>query len=242
MNVAVVGRGTMGSRIAARLEQAGHTVLARAELADAEATIVMVPDAAALAGLVPELRRARAIVVMATVGQPAIAELRAAVDVPVVDAPVLGSVAEAEGGSLTIFADGDGYSELLVELGRIVQVEDGQAAKLVANFALLSTVAALGEAVALGDRVGLDRNTVFDVRAATPLAAQAERRRPAIDDATYPPRFRLSLARKDAGLIADAVPEQPVAQAVREWFEAAEAAGLGELDYTAVLAQILRLS
>ena len=104
MTLAVVGMGAMGSRMAARLRAAGHTVVTRAELASANVAVVMVPDAVALRGITPELVAAPAVIVMATVGRDAVAELRAAVPGRVVDAPVLGSIAEAEAGKLVIFA------------------------------------------------------------------------------------------------------------------------------------------
>jgi 3-hydroxyisobutyrate dehydrogenase/2-hydroxy-3-oxopropionate reductase len=229
----------MGSRIVARLRDAGFDVVERTGPAGADVTIVMVSDAGALRAVTPELQAAQAVIVMATVGPDAVREVRSALAVPVLDAPVLGSLAEVEAGTLTIFADGDAWPDVLGALGRVFRVVDGQAAKLVANFALLVSVVSVGEAVALGERLGLERGAVFDVLGTTPLAAQAERRRAAIDEGTYPPRFRLALARKDAGLIADAAPGHPLAWAVHEWFETAEAAGLGDKDYTAVLGAIL---
>jgi 3-hydroxyisobutyrate dehydrogenase-like beta-hydroxyacid dehydrogenase len=50
------------------------------------------------------------------------------------------------------------------------------------------------------------------------------------------------LAAKDARLVAEAAPDHPVAAALLQWFERAEADGLGDRDYTAVLARILGLS
>ena len=84
----------------------------------------------------------------------------------------------------------------------------GTAAKLVANATLFGVLAALGEAVALGRTMGLDDATLFDVLAATPLAAQAERRRGVLAGEPSPPRFPVRLALKDAELIA-AVLDQP---------------------------------
>jgi 3-hydroxyisobutyrate dehydrogenase/2-hydroxy-3-oxopropionate reductase len=78
---------------------------------------------------------------------------------------------------------------------------------------------------------------------ASPLAAQVERRRPAVEAAEYPPRFTLSLARKDAELIADAAERAGLAlrlaAATRAWLDDAERDGRGAQDYSAVLAQIL---
>jgi 3-hydroxyisobutyrate dehydrogenase len=120
----------------------------------------------------------------------------------------------------------------------------GAAAKLVANLTLLGALGVLGEAMALAQGLGLARDTAFDVLAATPLAAQAERRRPAIEEDEFPARFSLSLARKDADLIAEAAGETgvdlKVAAAVRRWLADAEDASWGDRDYSAVLAWILR--
>jgi len=164
---------------------------------------------------------------------------------------VLGSVREAEAGTLTIFAGGpaaelDRARPLLAALGTVMAtgpLGSGAAAKLMANMALFSTVAALGEAISLGRALGLRPDALADVLAVTPLAEQAVRRRPAIEAGDYPRRFALSLARKDAGLIGQAArsagAELRLAEAARAWLADAEAAGWGEHDYTAVLAAIL---
>jgi 3-hydroxyisobutyrate dehydrogenase-like beta-hydroxyacid dehydrogenase len=92
----------------------------------------------------------------------------------------------------------------------------------VANATLFGVLGVLGEAAALGDGLGLSREATFGVLAATPLAAPAERRRPAIEAGRYPTRFALSLARSDAGLVADG-----------------DEGGRGADDDTAVLARII---
>ena len=101
----------------------------------------------------------------------------------------------------------------------------------------------LGEALALADGLALSRDAAFRVLAATPLAAQAERRRESVETGRYPPRFVLSLARKDADLILDAGRsaglDLRLTAAARTWFADAEEAGLGGDDYSAVLAEIL---
>ena len=107
------------------------------------------------------------------------------------------------------------------------------AAKLVANTTLFGTLGVLGEALALADGLGIDRDTAFEILASTPHAAQAERRRPALESGEYPPRFSLALARKDAGV------DLRLADAARSWLREAEEAGLGEADYSAMLARIL---
>jgi 3-hydroxyisobutyrate dehydrogenase-like beta-hydroxyacid dehydrogenase len=282
--VAVVGLGAMGSRIARRLLETGHDVVvwnrtaakaaplvelgaAQASTpaeaaARAEAVVTMVSDERALqevtdgadgvaAGALPTT-----IVQMSTVGPGPVARLAAGLPegVELLDAPVLGSVAEVESGSLQLFVGGDAellarWTPLLGALGRIVPVGPvgaGSAAKLVANASLFGAIVAVGEALALGISLGLPVEVAFDVLAATPLAAQAERRRPSIESGEYPTRFALDLARKDADMIAAAASaagaELRIAEAVRSWFADAAEAGLAASDYSSVLAYVLERS
>lgn len=193
------------------------------------------------------------VVEMSTVGPAAIRQLASALPggTAVLDAPVLGSIGEAEAGALTILVGGPAQlvaaaRPLLSLLGSVTHVGplgSGAAAKLVVNATLFASIAALGEAIALARGLGLSGDAVYEVLAATPLAHQAERRRHAIDTGDYPPRFRLDLARKDSELVREAAAaagiELRLLEATRTWLAAAEAAGHGDRDYTAMLATIL---
>jgi 3-hydroxyisobutyrate dehydrogenase len=224
-----------------------------------EAVLTMVADPDALVavtegadGVATGIRPPTALVDLSTVGPAAIVRLAEALPAgtPLLDAPVLGSLAEAESGSLRIFVGGDRETfdrlrPLLDLLGSPVHVGAlgaGAAAKLVANLTLVETISVLGEALALADGLGFDREAAFEILAATPIAEQAARRRPSLDAADYPPRFRLSLARKDAELVLAAAVAADVdlrlAGAVRSWLLEAERLGLGDLDYSAVLEAI----
>lgn len=281
-DVAFIGLGAMGSRMARRLLDAGHRVTvwnrtaqraqpllaAGAHPANTPAdaarasrvAITMVRDADALAdvvdgarGLFAGMRPGSVVIEMSTVGPGAIDRLaaRTPAEVGLVDAPVLGSRDEASAGSLRIFVGADepryeSIRPLLEILGdplRVGPLGSGAAAKLVANSTLFGVIGVLGEALALAAGLGLSRETAFSVLSATPVAAQAERRRAAIDAATYPPRYALSLARKDADLVAaaatDAELDLRLAAAARSWLHDAEDRGWGELDYVAMLAGIL---
>ena len=271
--LAVVGVGAMGSRIARRLVEAEHDVVvwnrtrektqgfaAAATPAEAarrsELVLVMVADPAALEevvrgpeGIAAGIGESTLLVNMSTVGPEAVKRLAETLP-SLLDAPVLGSLPEAESGSLTIFAGGAASDlehalPVLRVLGSPIHaggVGAGQAAKLVANFTLFGVLGIIGESLAAADALGLERAVTFEVLAATPMAAQAERRRPAIEADEFPPRFSLSLARKDVELLADALEglDLRVLAAARGWLEDAEAAGRGAEDYSAVLAQILR--
>jgi 3-hydroxyisobutyrate dehydrogenase-like beta-hydroxyacid dehydrogenase len=227
----------------------------------AEVLITMVADAAALRavtegsdGVVAGASASLTVVEMSTVGPGAVARLASALPpaTGLLDAPVLGSLAEAESGSLLIFAGGpaqlvEHVLPVLATAGSVLHVGDlgaGAAAKLMANAALFPTLGTLGEAIALARGLGLSSEAAYQVLAVTPLAAQAVRRRAAIEGGEYPPRFRLTLAGKDARLIADTAAaagvDLRVTTAAGSWLAEAEQAGLGDRDYTAILKTILR--
>lgn len=247
-------------------ERAGPLVAAGARLAGtpaaaargADAVVVMVTGPEALAdvtegedGVVAGLDGA-ALVQMSTAGVEALERLaRLLPEDSLLDAPVLGSLSEVEQGSLTIFAGGpeelvERCDPLLSVLGHVLRVGPvgaGTAAKLVANTTLVGVVGLLGEALALGLALGLDGATAFEVLSATPLAAQAERRRQAFESGDYPTRFALSLARKDADLILRAAQaaglDLRLVPAARSWLADAEADGRGGDDYSSVLERIV---
>ena len=225
----------------------------------AEAVVTMVADPEALAavtegpdGVAAGLVRGSVLVQMSTVGPRSLERLAAVVPEPsLLDAPVLGSIGEVEAGTLRVFVGGpaelvERWTPLLETLGTVLRVGPvgaGTAAKLVANSTLVGVVGLLGEALALGTALGLPAEAAFDVLEATPLGEQAKRRRPAFESGEYPPRFSLSLARKDADLILDAAAQRELdlrlATAAREWLADAERSGRGADDYSAVLAEIV---
>jgi HAD superfamily hydrolase (TIGR01450 family) len=245
----LIGRGAVAAGTFA--EAASRAGVLITMLSDPEAlrSVTEGPDGIA-AGAHPSLT----VVEMSTVGPAAVAWLASALPAStgLVDAPVLGSRAEAESGSLVIFAGGparlvERVTPLLSVLGSAIHVGpigSGAAAKLVANAAVFGTVAMLGETVALAQALGLPSDIIHQVLAATPLAAQAERRRAAIEAGEYPPRFRLTLARKDARLISEAAAsagsDLRLIAAAETWLADAEQAGFGDRDYTAMLETILR--
>ncbi|MBQ0892678.1 NAD(P)-dependent oxidoreductase [Micromonospora sp. U56] len=226
---------------------------------NAKTVFVMLADPASLhmvtegaTGIAAGTGAGATVVDMSTVGPAAEGRLRAALpdEINLLDAPVLGSLTEADAGTLTLLVGGAAEAiapvrQLLSILGDIIHLGPagtGAAAKLIANFSLLGTVGVLGEVLALADGLGLPREVTWRVLAHTPLAAQADRRRPVVEADAYVPRFPLALARKDADLVVDAADaagaDVRLARATRSWLADAEAAGLGARDYTALLGHI----
>jgi 3-hydroxyisobutyrate dehydrogenase-like beta-hydroxyacid dehydrogenase len=278
-SIAFLGLGAMGSRMARRLLDAGHELTvynrtreraaplgeAGARVADtpadaargAELVVTMLANPDALRAVMGDVARGvepgATVIDMSTVGPDAVRELPGLLPegVAVLDAPVLGSLGEAESGRLKVFVGGpddavERWRPVLEVLGPVLHAGPlgaGAAAKLVANSALLGVLGVLGEAVALGDGLGLSRDATLEVVAATPVGPQAERRAPVLaGDDTPATRFRLALARKDGDLVVDAARarglELRLAPAARDWFAAAEAAGRGDEDYSLVLRTI----
>jgi 3-hydroxyisobutyrate dehydrogenase-like beta-hydroxyacid dehydrogenase len=225
----------------------------------AEAVITMLADPQALrdvtegpAGVAAAASASTIVIQMSTVGTRATERLASELPagVGLLDAPVLGSVREAETGALKIYVGGDEavverWTPLLSTLGSVIHVGSvgaGSVAKLVANATLVGVIGVLGEALAVAQGLGLPRDVAFEVLETTALAEQAKRRRGSVESGEYPPRFGLSLARKDADLILEAGADLDlrVVEAARSWLAEAEEAGLGKEDYSAVLSQILQ--
>lgn len=280
MQIGFCGLGQMGFPMACRLIDAGHEVWAwnrtssRAEAlgeagakvaaspaeaaSSAEAIVTMVSSPDALdsilwgsQGVAEGLRSGSALVEMSTVGPAPVKELAHRLpNIDVMDAPVLGSVPQAENGELKIFAGGseatwDRMKEVLEPMGTPIYMGplgSGAAVKLVANSMLGAVMASLGEALALADALELDAAKVLDVLQASPLGAVVANKRANLESATYPPSFKLSLARKDMDLVVHAAEraglDPRVGRAAEEWMEEGDESGLGDLDYSAVVAQV----
>ena len=247
---------------AAALHKAGAAVGASPAEAvhGADAVIVMVADPQALLavtdgeqGIAAGVGPAAVVVQMSTVSPSSVIRLAHVLPAGtgLLDAPVLGSVAEAASGALRVLVGGprepaERCRPLLAQLGETLHVGElgaGTAAKLVANNALFGVLGVLGESLALGGALGLSWEALHKVLGVTPLAEQAARRRHAIEADDYPARFALTLARKDADLVADAVGDGGLGlgltAAARDWLADAERAGRACQDYSAVLAHIL---
>ena len=200
--IAFIGLGNMGGGMAANLAKAGHAVrafdLAEAALArageagcapaasaaeaasDAEIVVTMLPAgrhvrqvyAEQIFGAVPsgallidcstiDVASARAVI-----GQAAEHQLA------MVEAPVSGGIAAANGGTLTFMVGGEAAAfarakPILDLMGTAVihagAAGAGQAAKICNNMLLGATMVATCEAFLLADKLGLDLQTFYDI-------------------------------------------------------------------------------
>jgi 3-hydroxyisobutyrate dehydrogenase len=188
--------------MAANLVHAGHQVrafdlsaeaLARAEgngctragsaaeaVDGADAVVTMLPAgkhvAAAYEGELFAAARADAILIDCSTIDVATAQAvgakAAARGLAMVDAPVSGGTAAADGGTLTFMVGGPAEAfgrarPILEKMGRAVihagAAGMGQAAKICNNMILGATMAATAEAFVLAEKLGLDAQTFFDI-------------------------------------------------------------------------------
>ncbi|TVT25125.1 NAD(P)-dependent oxidoreductase [Amycolatopsis acidiphila] len=223
-------------------------------VAGADTVFTMLANPAALdqvlsGELVATLRPGQVLVDMSTVGPAEIRSLarRLPGEVTLVDSPVRGSVPEATEGRLIIYtgATAAAYEKvrpLLTVLGTPHHVGGpgaGAATKVVVNLTLGVAMTALGEALALGDTLELDRSTLLDILAESPLGATVRAKRANLESGTYPPSFKLSLALKDLHLVtATAAQQLPIAAATLGWLERATHESATDPDFSAVVETI----
>lgn len=170
------------------------------------------------------------------------------------DAPVSGSIALAESGSLTMMAGGeaddlerarpvlDGLARTVFHIGPL---GSGAAMKLAVNTVIFGLNQALAEGLVLAETAGIAREIAYDVFAASAAGAPyvGYKRAAFLDPAGTPVAFALDLAAKDLRLIAELADESgtflPQARANAEVIEEASKSLGGRRDFSAV-AQFLR--
>ena len=168
-----------------------------------------------------------------------------------VDAPVTGSKAQANGGQLLFLAGGQAstlhkINPILKSMGRDVvhvgPIGSGARLKLINNFLSGSQAAALAEALSLIERSGLDREKALGVLTegapGSPLVKLLSGR---MTQRQYEPQFLLRLMAKDLRYAVSEAEHQDLdldmGRAALRVFEHAISAGLGDDDMSAVVEQ-----
>ena len=181
-------------------------------------------------------------------GARALAALAAEHGVAFVDAPVLGSREPAEAGELVVLASGPDAARplcdaILAPLARrtlwLGPAGAGSALKVVVNAWLMSTTAALAETIALAETLGVDPESFLDVTDNGAIGAlYTELNGAAMVERSFPQRFPLALALKDAALALEAAGgagSSPVFEATHAQFARAVELGHGTHDWAAVI-------
>ncbi len=200
--IAFIGLGNMGGGMAANLVKAGHEVhafdlspeaLARAKdngcqpytsvqeaVQGAEAVVSMLPnggivDSVFTADVIGHAPTTALLLDCSTIDVATarkVEETARTAGYEMVDAPVSGGIAAANGGTLTFMVGGSDAAfakaePILSAMGKAVihagASGAGQAAKICNNMILGATMIATCEAFALADKLGLDLQTFFDI-------------------------------------------------------------------------------
>ena len=240
--VGIVGLGTMGSRIAGRLLDAGHQLHAtnrtrvkaqplierglvwqetpRAVAAASGVVLSMVTDDAALDavtgepdGILAGLAPGKVYVDMSSVSpqaSAAVAERVRLLGAWMLDAPVSGSIPQAEQGTLAIMVGGDRAAfdrvqPLLAQLGRPVTHVggngDGVLLKLAINISLAVQTLAFSEGLLLAERGGIDTALAAHVMATSSIGSpMLAARVPLLLDLPADAWFDVALMHKDIRL------------------------------------------
>ena len=284
--IAFIGLGNMGGGMAANLVKAGHEVhafdlspeaLARAKdngchtytsvqeaVQGAEAVVSMLPngkivDSVFTADVIGHAPTSALLLDCSTIDVATarkVAEAASAAGYEMVDAPVSGGIAAANGGTLTFMVGGSAEAfakaePILSAMGKAVihagASGAGQAAKICNNMILGATMIATCEAFALAEKLGLDLQTFFDISSKAsgqswsmtsycPVPGVGPQS-PA--DNGYQGGFAAALMLKDMRLALDAAQsvgsKVPMGARAEELYAAFEAAGNGSVDFSGII-------
>lgn len=284
--IAFIGLGNMGGGMAANLVKAGHEVhafdlsaeaLTRAQengcqtytsvreaVQGAEAVVSMLPNGGVVesvysADVIGHAPTSALLLDCSTIDVATarkVQETARTAGYEMVDAPVSGGIAAANGGTLTFMVGGSEAAfakaePILAAMGKAVihagASGAGQAAKICNNMILGATMIATCEAFALADKLGLDLQTFFDISskasgqswsmtAYCPVPGVGPQS-PA--DNGYQGGFAAALMLKDLKLAMEAAEaagaQVPMGQRAQELYEAFAAAGNGAVDFSGII-------
>jgi len=167
------------------------------------------------------------------------------------DAPVSGSLAQAQGKELVILVGGDKAAfdkaqAVLGAMGRMVRrIGDsgaGATLKLINNMLTATLMAAIAEGAQAAEAANLDRDATMEVLNEGAAGSRAMKTKlPKMFKRDFSPQFQLELMDKDLRYFLALAQEldrpAPIASLVRSQYQAARRAQLGKLDSCAVFLQ-----
>jgi 3-hydroxyisobutyrate dehydrogenase-like beta-hydroxyacid dehydrogenase len=277
MRVAFLGLGIMGRSMASNLVKAGHELTvwnrssgkdvegARSTASPAEAAAgaeviwMCVSDTQAVESLLfgplgveQSLTQGMVLVDSSTISPSATRKFAERVrpqGVDYVDAPMTGSKAAAESGTLIFMVGGEEAAieklkPLFAAMGKLFfrmgETGKGQAAKLAMNLQIALIYEGFAEALTLATKLGVNAETLLPVVQASMVhSGVVEYKAPFVLKRDFTPNFPLRLMHKDIHLALEAAKEVraklPGLETVEEIYEMATEDGHGNLDYAATL-------
>ncbi|MGN6548968.1 MAG: 3-hydroxyisobutyrate dehydrogenase [Pararhizobium sp.] len=268
-NLVAAGHHLTGFDVAGVTVEGAQAAASAIEAArDQDVVITMLPNGAIVrsvfAEIVPAARKGACLVDCSTIdveSARAAHEMAAEAGLVSVDAPVSGGVGGATAGTLTFMAGGSeaafAAAKPLFEImgQKVVHCGGpgaGQSAKICNNMILGVSMIAVCEAIALADRLGLDRQRLFDVVSTSSGACWSMNtycpapgvgpKSPADND--YKPGFAAELMLKDLTLAEDASRSSgaatPLGVHAKQLYEAFVADGGRGKDFSAMLPQLIK--
>ena len=286
MKIAFIGLGNMGGGMAANLVKAGHEVRAfdlsaealahaaengatpftdaAAACAGADAVVTMLPNGAIVksvyeASVIGHAPEGAVLLDCSTIDVATAREVIAAAEAAgydMVDAPVSGGIAAANGGTLTFMVGGSAEAferakPILEAMGKAVihagAAGNGQAAKICNNMLLGIHMIGTCEAFAMAGKLGLDPQTFYDISSVSsgqcwsmtsycPVPGVGPTT-PADND--YKGGFAAGLMLKDLRLAMDAAEDVdaavPLAARARALYEDYVGAGNADVDFSGII-------
>jgi 3-hydroxyisobutyrate dehydrogenase len=223
-----------------------------AAVADADVVLTVLRDGPAVAGvaeeMLPAMRSDAVWVQVSTVGPVharTLCDLAAGQGIAYLDAPVSGSTAQVQQGSLVWLIAGpeaavDVARPVLEILGTEIQVvgtgAEASSLKLAINTWLAASAVAAADVLAVCDALDVPHGTLVRTLKATPLAMPfAFAKIDLMEKRDYPVGFAVDLALKDVDLtLENAQLELPFVEAVRDRLKSTVDAGHGREDVAAV--------
>jgi 3-hydroxyisobutyrate dehydrogenase len=180
-----------------------------------------------------------------------VAKAAAAKGILYLDAPVSGSIMQAQGKELVILVGGDKAAfdkaqPVLLAMGRMVRrIGDtgaGATLKLINNMLSASLITAVAEAAQMAEAAHLDFDATIEVLGEGAAGSRVLKTKlPKMLKRDFSPQFQLELMDKDLRYFLALAQEldrpAPIASLVRSQFQAARRAQLGKLDSCAVFLQ-----
>jgi len=176
--------------------------------------------------------------------------------ISMIDTPVMGGPNLAEKGELVVMIGGkkeiyEKYKQVFDHIGNKIfylgENGSGHAMKLAMNLQIAILALALSEGITLTKRAGLDPKLFLDILNSTYFkTGMSVLKGPKMINGNFEPSFTLKMMKKDLDTINNTAKELgtslPMATLANEIYQNAISNGLGELDYTGILAFIERIS
>ena len=176
--------------------------------------------------------------------------------ISMIDTPVMGGPNLAEKGELVVMIGGkkevyEKYKQVFDHIGNktfyLGENGSGHAMKLAMNLQISVLALALSEGITLTKRAGLDPKLFLDILNSTYFkTGMSLLKGPKMINGNFEPSFTLKMMTKDLDTINTAAKELgtslPMTTLANEIYQNAIDNGLGELDYTGILAFIERIS